>query len=47
MGHDILLCDDEIHILRDAEFKLTAAGHRVAFIHPKGSFGTLIELVQE
>ena len=29
MGHDILLCDDEIHILRDAEFKLTAAGHRV------------------
>ena len=24
-----------------------AAGHRIAFIHPKGSFGTLIELVQE
>jgi two-component system alkaline phosphatase synthesis response regulator PhoP len=29
MSHDILLCDDEVHILRAAEFKLAAAGHRV------------------
>jgi two-component system alkaline phosphatase synthesis response regulator PhoP len=29
MGHDILLCDDEVHILRAAEFKLSAAGHQV------------------
>jgi two-component system alkaline phosphatase synthesis response regulator PhoP len=29
MFHDILLCDDEIHILRAAEFKLAAAGHCV------------------
>jgi two-component system alkaline phosphatase synthesis response regulator PhoP len=29
MSYDILLCDDEIHILRAAEFKLAAAGHHV------------------
>jgi CheY-like chemotaxis protein len=29
MCHDILLCDDEVHILRAAEFKLAGAGHRV------------------
>ena len=29
MCYDILLCDDEVHILRAAEFKLSAAGHRV------------------
>ncbi len=29
LSHDILLCDDEVHILRAAEFKLSAAGHRV------------------
>src|SRR5262245_61547152 len=29
MPYDILLCDDEVHILRAAEFKLAAAGHRV------------------
>jgi two-component system, OmpR family, alkaline phosphatase synthesis response regulator PhoP len=27
--HNILLCDDEVHIIRAAEFKLAAAGHRV------------------
>jgi CheY-like chemotaxis protein len=29
MPHDILLCDDEVHILRAVEFKLSGAGHRV------------------
>jgi len=29
MPYDILLCDDEVHILRAAEFKLAAAGHKV------------------
>jgi two-component system, OmpR family, alkaline phosphatase synthesis response regulator PhoP len=29
MSYDILLCDDEVHIIRAAEFKLVAAGHRV------------------
>ena len=29
MSHRILLCDDEIHILRAAEFKLTKAGYDV------------------
>src|SRR5438309_5960102 len=29
MSHDILLCDDEVHIIRAAEFKLAGAGHRV------------------
>lgn len=29
MPHRILLCDDEIHILRVAEFKLSRAGYEV------------------
>ena len=29
MAHRILLCDDEIHILRAAEFKLSRAGYEV------------------
>lgn len=29
MGNRILLCDDEIHIVRAAEFKLTRAGYKV------------------
>jgi two-component system, OmpR family, alkaline phosphatase synthesis response regulator PhoP len=29
MPHRILLCDDEIHILRAAEFKMKRAGHDV------------------
>jgi DNA-binding response OmpR family regulator len=29
MSHRILLCDDEIHILRVAEYKLTRAGYDV------------------
>ena len=29
MSYHILLCDDEVHIVRAAEFKLAAAGHRV------------------
>ena len=29
MAHRILLCDDEIHILRAAEFKLKRAGYDV------------------
>jgi two-component system alkaline phosphatase synthesis response regulator PhoP len=29
MPHQVLLCDDEIHILRAAEFKLTRAGYEV------------------
>lgn len=31
----------------DAEPRLGSRGTTVAFIHPKGAFGTLIELVQE
>jgi DNA-binding response OmpR family regulator len=29
MPHRVLLCDDEIHILRAAEFKLSRAGYEV------------------
>lgn len=29
MAHRVLLCDDEIHILRAAEFKLRRAGYEV------------------
>jgi DNA-binding response OmpR family regulator len=29
MPHRVLLCDDEIHIVRAAEFKLTRAGYEV------------------
>ncbi len=29
MSHRVLLCDDEIHILRAAEFKLARAGYEV------------------
>jgi DNA-binding response OmpR family regulator len=29
MAHRVLLCDDEIHILRAAEFKLSKAGYEV------------------
>jgi len=29
MGRSVLLCDDEIHILRAAEFKMKRAGHDV------------------
>jgi two-component system, OmpR family, alkaline phosphatase synthesis response regulator PhoP len=29
MSHRVLLCDDEVHILRAAEFKLTRAGYEV------------------
>jgi two-component system, OmpR family, alkaline phosphatase synthesis response regulator PhoP len=29
MSHRVLLCDDEVHILRAAEFKLTKAGYDV------------------
>jgi DNA-binding response OmpR family regulator len=29
MPHRVLLCDDEIHILRAAEFKLSKAGYEV------------------
>jgi two-component system, OmpR family, alkaline phosphatase synthesis response regulator PhoP len=28
-GQRLILCDDEVHILRAAEFKLTRAGYRV------------------
>ena len=31
----------------DEEPRVGIQGSRVAFVHPKGSFGTLIELVQE
>jgi DNA-binding response OmpR family regulator len=33
MAHRILLCDDEIHILRAAEFKLRRAGYEVRCAH--------------
>lgn len=29
MGHSVLLCDDEVHILRAAEFKFLRAGFEV------------------
>lgn len=29
MSHDILICDDELHILRAVEFKLRRAGYSV------------------
>lgn len=33
MSKHILLCDDEIHILRAAEFKLQRAGYRTQLAH--------------
>ena len=33
MSKQILLCDDEIHILRAAEIKISRAGYRVAIAH--------------
>lgn len=44
MGKQILLCDDEIHILRAAEFKVKRAGYEVR-IASDGEEGW--ELIQE
>jgi two-component system alkaline phosphatase synthesis response regulator PhoP len=33
MSHKVLLCDDEIHILRAAEIKISRAGYDVSIAH--------------
>ena len=40
------LRDEGVRLI-DEEPRTGGGGHTIAFVHPKGSFGTLIELVQE
>lgn len=54
IGYRVASCAAALHAVRDAGGRLIdqaprpgSRGTMVAFVHPKGAFGTLIELVEE
>jgi two-component system alkaline phosphatase synthesis response regulator PhoP len=42
MPHEVLLCDDEIHILRAAEIRISRAGYHVRIAHDGQEAGEAI-----